>query len=576
MNPVLARRDDDWLERLQRWLFTDLSGRPRLGRLLSDRRLLWAAVGKLSQAKGRDTPGVDGVALGDLGEPELVQLVGELAREIRMGNYVPEKLRSAWIEDDGKKRQIRIPTVRDRVVQHGLLLLLEPVVERELLPAAFACRPGLGPPHAVRAMLDVLNSVPGPCYFVEVDVKQCFDNIQHERLEALLRSRVSGWQFWRVLLRQLQAWRKKSGRGVPQGGPLSPLLANLYLAVVDEAGWSDGRYCYFRYLDDMVLVVPGGEGRARQIDAELTTALQSIGLTRNEEKAVVAPVEQGVEFLGITVRRIAPGELQLDIAPKNIRKLERRIKTALAEGADEQHLQELISSWVSAYDTIDEQLGRRAIRQVELVTSSSWPYRRSSRSRASGVLRAVPPWMRSETASCTGGSGPAQPAPGVREQEHSRPGQLVNTNAFEAPGPDALVRLSDVELGEELERATVWHDYFCASLATVQNDIHFRRTVRRRLYQLAAKAGQEIETLEPESPDTILRASTEYDELLRNERACRARARHLEKQVRDVHDYIVAVRDEMFGRALDHGVVLEPGRELLARRGSGRQSRRAS
>lgn len=571
-NLVCTRADREWLERLQRWLYNeaaDRNRRIRLSRLLADRRLLWAAVRRLRRARGQDSPGVDGVALGHLDRGGLVELVDGLLGDVQSQTYAPRQLRSAWIVEDGKKRHIRIPTVRDRIAQHALLLLLEPVVERELLPVAFGYRSGLGTPHAIQCVARALRKIPGAVYFVKADIKDCFDRIPLKNIDALLRSRVSGGAFWNVLLPQLRSWQARSGRGVPQGAPLSPLLVNLYLSVLDNVFASNREGSYFRYADDVLLLVAEGDGRPEETAEELVVALRSLDLEPKLEKLVVAPVEDGVEYLGVRIRRTSAGDVELDILPTSVAAVTETVYTALAEGADEEHLQELARSWAGGYQSIDDTLGQRARELVAQALGIHLPPCRDRRERTSGRHRKVPAWMRPGATADNGSDRSTQPRSGAGVQSRLRPGPSVTRSCRAVRYGDAVAGRTASQLGEDFDRSREWREYLGAELARAQKAIRETRTVRRRFYRHVEEALRQEQPDEVNSPDVVLQNSHEYRQLLASEHHHRARLRELERQVIDINAYIVAVRTEMFARGLDHGLILEAGREHLARVGTG-------
>ena len=186
--------------------------------------------------------------------------LSRLAEQLRDGTYRPRPVRRAWIAKLGsrEKRPLGIPAVRDRIVQGALRHVLEPIFETEFAGHSYGFRPGRGAKDALRRVDTLLKA--GHVWVVDADLKSYFDTLPHERLLALVKARVADGRVLALVERFLRAgvleeskgWQPTE-RGTPQGGVISPLLANLYLNPLDHqmaaAGWE-----MVRYADDFVIL----------------------------------------------------------------------------------------------------------------------------------------------------------------------------------------------------------------------------------------------------------------------------------------------------------------------------------
>ncbi len=252
--------------------------------------------------------GVDHVTVDHYGS-RLEEEVETLSASLRDGSYRPQAVRRQWIPKPGsrEKRPLGIPTVRDRVVQGALRLVLEPIFERDFAEHSYGFRPGRGCREALERVEELLDS--GHTWVVDADLRRYFDTIDPERLLARVRERVSDGRVLALIesfleqevLDGLESWTPE--RGTPQGAVISPLLANIYLDPLDHLLAREG-FEMVRYADDFVILCRS-ETEARRALAlvEVWTAQEGLSLHPDKTAVVDATERGGFDFLGYHFER---------------------------------------------------------------------------------------------------------------------------------------------------------------------------------------------------------------------------------------------------------------------------------
>lgn len=367
---VASSSDRSWLLSEQRKLYARSHEHPdyvfcKLWGLLSDPRNLRIAFARVAGNRGRRTAGVDGLTVRSVVAKGVDAFLDEVRKDLRSGAFRPSPVRRVLIPKPGqpwKFRPLGIPTVRDRVIQAAVKNILEPIFEADFYPCSYGFRPG----RSAHAALEELRKLLLPQHVktdagvelrfpyqwaIEGDIKGCFDNIDHHGLMERVRRRVGDAKVNRLVVAFLKAGVMaeeqflRSSTGTPQGGILSPLLANIALAVIEERyerhAWPrrsptlllDKRKVQLRsfnnrkndklragstvlvpvrYADDFIVLVsaangPGQHERAHDAALAEKAALakvlkETLNLELSEAKTAVTPVTSPMRFLGHHVR----------------------------------------------------------------------------------------------------------------------------------------------------------------------------------------------------------------------------------------------------------------------------------
>lgn len=318
-------------KKLHRWAMADPGRRfDDLANLVYDPAFLLVAWARVRGNKGARTAGIDGIAPRSIG-PGVEELLERLRNDLKANRFAPQQVREKAIpKASGKIRRLGIPTVTDRVVQAALKLVLEPIFEADFQPCSYGFRPKRRAQDAIAEIHYFATPNRNYEWVFEADIAACFDEIDHTALMDRVRRRVGdkrvlGWvkAFLRAGILTEQGLNRETITGTPQGGILSPLLANIALSVLDEhfaarwaalgPEWTRAKrrragapvMKLVRYADDFVVMVAGTRGDAEALRDEVGEVLAAMGLRLSQEKTRVCHIDEGFDFLGWRIQRRA-------------------------------------------------------------------------------------------------------------------------------------------------------------------------------------------------------------------------------------------------------------------------------
>src|SRR2546430_7471636 len=296
--------------------------------LLCNEDWLRVAHKHVNTNRRRETAGIDGESMCTFNKDLEVNL-GKLREQLKAKTFEPLPVRRVYIpKANGKKRPLGIPGIRDRIVQEALRMILEPIWEADFSKYSYGFRPNRSTYNAIAHIANRLTGRSGEMYqwVIEGDIASYFDAIPHRRLMKAIKKRVADRNIRDLLWKFLRAGVMYQGKyeetltGTPQGGIISPLLANIYLHELDRYMESTylnlsqyekhtrrlqgkSNYLYVRYADDWVAICNGTKEQAYAMKEELRIVLQNMGLTLSAEKTKVTHITEGFTFLGYRITR---------------------------------------------------------------------------------------------------------------------------------------------------------------------------------------------------------------------------------------------------------------------------------
>ncbi|WP_371672298.1 group II intron reverse transcriptase/maturase [Streptomyces sp. NBC_00289] len=363
--------------KLHRWAAADEGRRfDDLFSLVCDPATLLVAFERVAGNKGAKTPGVDGLTAVNV-EREIgpYGFLEDLRYVLKSGEFRPLPVRERKIPKpggSGKVRKLGIPTIADRVVQAALKLVLEPIFEAEFKPVSYGFRP-LRRAHDAIAEIHFYGTH-GYRWVLDADIEACFDSIDHTALMDRVRGRVKDKRVLRLVKAFLKAGvltednnREDTLTGTPQGGILSPLLANIALSALDEhltRPWEPNgematshlrrrrratrrpNWRIVRYADDFVVLTDGERDDVEALREDIAEVLQPLGLRLSEAKTQVVHMAEGFDFLGFRIqwrrkRGTDKWHVYTFIADRPIRQLKDKIR-ALTNRTSQQNPRDVL------------------------------------------------------------------------------------------------------------------------------------------------------------------------------------------------------------------------------------------
>ena len=285
------------------------------------------AYKKVYQNKGAS--GVDGITVYEI--KEYIQRNGdEILNQIRNRKYKPQPVRRVQIpKDNGKKRNLGIPTVMDRIIQQAMIQVLSPIYEEQFSNNSYGFRPGRSCEKAIIKALEMIND--GNEWIVDLDLEKFFDTVNQDRLITIIRRTIKDGDVVSLIMKYLKAGVMENGKikatkvGTPQGGNLSPLLSNIMLNELDKELEARGLN-FVRYADDCIILVRSEKAANRVLSSITKFIEKKLGLKVNVEKSKVTRPTQ-TKYLGFSFWKSTSGKWKPKPHIKSYQKLKRKLKT---------------------------------------------------------------------------------------------------------------------------------------------------------------------------------------------------------------------------------------------------------
>lgn len=317
----------------------------------------------LQVERNHGAPGIDGMTVEEA-LPWLKEHKEDLLESLRNGSYKPSPVRRKDIpKPDGGTRQLGIPTVIDRIIQQAIAQILIPIYEPQFSDASYGYRPGRSAKEAIRKVKKYAEE--GYTHAVQVDLSKYFDTINHDLLLNLLRQTIKDGRVIKLIKKYLKSGIMADGvivrteQGTPQGGPLSPLLANIYLNEFDQE-WKRRGMKHIRYADDIIILTKSKRAAEHQLESSRKYLEGKLKLTMNTEKSKVVSVFaiKRFKFLGFCIGKNGNGiyirahKKSLNKAKQKLRAITKRnrgrnVRTIMAEIA------QYMKGWLGYYYIAD-------------------------------------------------------------------------------------------------------------------------------------------------------------------------------------------------------------------------------